>query len=116
MRVTSCVLALALACHAVPGAEFLAPQDTTADRTSTAAAYGLKPGMNALLVGWYPVRHFLDWSDPPMDCVSDTVAVAGCQFGRGNEQVDLRSTFDGARFLPRAGNVKYAYAAWRADW
>lgn len=115
MGIATRVFALALVWHGASEAAHLSPPDATDDKAAAAASYGLQPGMNVLLVGWYPVRDFVDWSDPPMDCVSDTVAVVGCQFGNGKGQVDLAATFKAARLPLRMGDTKHMYSAWRAD-
>ncbi|MHC4400151.1 MAG: PKD domain-containing protein [Planctomycetota bacterium] len=84
------------------------------DVAATATRYGLEPGVHVLLVGYYPVCDFLDWTDPPMDASSDWVTVEGVQFGKSPGQVDLEQTFQSAR-LPRRFEGGHWYAAYRAD-
>lgn len=94
-----------------PGTSFLPPTDT---RDSSAAAYRLQSGLQVLLLGFYPARDLLDWSDPPMASVSDHAHVSGCQFGTGPTEVSLQNVLTDSR-LPSRLEGKHAFASYRAD-
>lgn len=103
-----------LLCGAVSARQPAGYLSPSGDLHATAAAYGLKPGMHVLLVGYYPVRELVDWSDPPMDSNADWTTIDGVQFGDGAGRVNLMAVFNGARLPPRIEGA-FWYAAYRAD-